>query len=256
MRCLLVLGFGALFAQQGGLSPRDMYYHPVRPEQGRPPGGKAKTNPKGTGGGRTSTEQSGKGGADLVPVAAYFGVRYNVLRYVDKENAISEPVDPDGNFRSKDCLAIELKPNRGGHLYVFNRASSGRWQVMLPNKEMEGELDMVPGGATVRIPQKHCFGFDENRGVETLRLVLTDEEDFKQLNDSMQKDSSSKGGTLVAAQRMAEEFAKGNEIASRDLVIEKIGRPQEQGEPPNSVYIVRPLDKGNRMVVDLKIRHE
>ena len=115
---------------------------------------------------------------------------------------------------------------------------------------------MVPSGATVRIPQKHCFAIDESRGVESLRFVLSDDEDFGQLNDSMQKDSSSKEGSLVAAQRMADEFAQGKEIASRDLVIEKVGRPREQGEPPNSVYILRPLDKGNRMIVDLKIRHE
>ena len=84
MRYLLVLSllsFGTLLAQEGGLSPRDMYYHPVRPVvKHSGPGDKSThpaTNPKGTDGGGASKGSTGKpiglGGADLVPVAEYFG---------------------------------------------------------------------------------------------------------------------------------------------------------------------------------------
>src|SRR5438093_302394 len=113
IRFLLVfglLGCWPLLAQTHAAQARDLFY---QRDDGVEP----------------SAVSSAKGAS--LPVTHRLGVRYNLLK-VNPSTKASTPVDPEGNFARGDCIALEFSPNRDGHLYVFNLASSGKWQLLLP----------------------------------------------------------------------------------------------------------------------------
>jgi len=240
---LTILALGTLQAQKSVPTARELYYAPAPPETAAKPPDKA-TSP------RT--------GQRTTKVATHFGVRYNLLKVTDRKANTTVPVDPDGNLKANDCVELQLRPNRGGRLYVFNRGSSGKWQVLLPSSEARNEPSLVRAGADVLVPREHCFLIDENRGVETLRVVVTDEEDAGRLSDTMRNETESgkPAPGLMTAQEMAVELDAGGMLASRDLKLMKVGASKDPDEPAYSVYAVQPRTSGNRMVLEIKIRHE
>jgi hypothetical protein len=162
------------------------------------------------------------------------GLRYALLK-VDPTSRKTQAVDPDANFSRGDCFAVEFSPNRDGHLYVFNRATSGSLQPLLPSAAMPDETSVVKSGKTVRVPQEYCFQLSDPPGVETLVVAVTErQEDLKNLDQWRQQ-----------------------QLAGRDLVYEKADEPKSGTEQPHSVYVVRTTSgEPTRMVVEVKIRHE
>jgi hypothetical protein len=205
-----------------------------------------------------------------VPVvtASNLGVRYNVLLVTDRQKKTRKAVDPDSSFRAGDCFAVELTPNRDGYLYVFNAASSGAWQPLLPSSQMPAQENFVRRGARMVIPSDHCFEFDNTPGVERLLVVITErEEDQKRLSDSIRNPAPEnqrparprESGTLLAGGALMRdlEMMRTGQLIGRDIKIAKVGTPQAEGEQPHAVYAVRNSTAPNeRLMIEIPLRHE
>lgn len=261
---LLAVPIGLLFAQDGGLSPREAYYKAMEAERPKP---KPKPRPKPSAPKPHGTPAPAPDPPTSILLADLrFGLEYNLLS-VDRETGISTEVDPDSNFRDGDCLAVRFTPNRAGRIYVFNVGSSGKYQLMLPSPTETDESNFVAAGATLEVPQNHCLRINPPRGVETLRIVITDEE---RLIEEMKKGAgpktpvqpvappAKKAAPLLEAQALEQEFGRDGSLAGRDLSLEKVNKAVLPNERPYSVYAVLNSSSasGNRIVIDIKLRHE
>ncbi|MEZ5356715.1 MAG: DUF4384 domain-containing protein [Bryobacteraceae bacterium] len=192
--------------------------------------------------------------------ATHFGVRYNVVQVTDRNSKARKPVDPETAFHAGDCVGVELMSNRDGFLYVFNKASSGAWQVLLPSSEMPDQANTVRRGETQVVPGSYCFEFDNNAGTEKLLVVLTErEEDARGLGDAIRESGGApepKAPMVLALNRRIEMLREG-QLIGRDIKIAKIGEPQAAGEPAHAVYAVRAsTGPSERLVLEIDLRHE
>jgi hypothetical protein len=204
----------------------------------------------------------------VVSTSLHLGVRYNVLLVTDRQAKIRKAVDPDSTFRAGDCFAVEFTPNRDGYLYVFNAASSGAWQALLPSPQMPDQQNFVRRGTRLVIPSDHCFEFDNTPGVERLLVVITErEEDQKRLSDSIRNPAPDtpqparprEQGTLLAGGPLMRELEmmRTGQLIGRDIKIAKVGTPRAEGEQPYAVYAVRSSSTPNeRLTIEIQLRHE
>jgi Domain of unknown function (DUF4384) len=185
---------------------------------------------------------------------------------VDSASGGKQEVDADSNFKSGDCLQVRMRPNRGGRLYVFNHGSSGDWHMLLPSALASNEPTNIAANADVTVGRDVCFAVDNNKGVDKLLILLTEkEEDANKLDEEMRgltmraKGASEKEQAVIAMNKVT-GVLKGSDqgpLVSRDLSIQKIAKPMEQGEPANSVYVVKTAATPNeRLVIEIPIRHE
>lgn len=235
---------------------------------------------------KPSDSPSGQSGTQTVLAAERpdrLGLRYNLLK-VDPKTGKTTEVDPDQNFTPGDCFAVRLRPNRAGRIYVFNKASSGRWQVLLPSAEMPDERNDYQAGRNLTVPRGYCFGLDDPPGVDTLMVAMTDRTDDIQKLDNYVRASDTgatpepakpapkapaakQGGAPLmmaglgydAVVSVTKVIDQGPQMISRDVVIQKISNPEPEysEEPANSVYIVKTAATDqDRLVIEIPIRHE
>jgi hypothetical protein len=257
---LILWASTASFAQEAAkLSARELFY---REDSAAPLAPSPKPKPKPKPAEPTTTTPTG---VPVVPAAMHLGVRYNVLQITDRETKRRKLVDPDKVFKAGDCVAIELTPNRSAYLYVFNRASSGAWQRLLPSPDMPGERRQVSNGQTTIIPSEHCFEFDQHAGTETLLVLLTqNEDDVRRLGEAVRTGAPSdpaapSAPAMLAGGRVPQqlEMMRDGQMIGRDIRMAKIGSPQQDGEPPNSVYAVRTsASTSDRLVLEIRLRHD
>jgi hypothetical protein len=203
-----------------------------------------------------TTALSSGGGSQLKP-AANLGVRYNVLRVDARTNTRTE-VSPDTIFHEKDCIAVRIQPNRGGFLYVFNQASSGSWQALIPSPQTADDSNVVHAYNLMDVPENYCFEMDEKPGTERLLIVVTDKpEDVMKLNDSLKNGTTPGNGKpegYVVAEADMKPFTSG--LQGRDLKVTRVGAKAEAGEAPYSTYLVNAAaTTSDRLVLEIKLKH-
>jgi hypothetical protein len=201
-----------------------------------------------------------------VPTAAAapvqnLGVRYNVL-LVDAATGNGQPVDPGGMFHNSDCLALSVQSNYDGYLYVLDKGSSGKWDVLLPSTEMNDESNFVRARTTIKAPSQYCFTLDNPPGVEHLYLVLArSPQDVAELNSAVKASRANgsqpttvpEGGNRGIDTKMA---SLEQTMKSRDLKITKVKTPSYAGEPANAVYVVDTSHgSSDRLIAEIDIRH-
>jgi hypothetical protein len=217
---LTPLLLSGLCAQTRKISARDLYYEDL-PESASA----AKTH----------------SGGSVVPAVAHLGLRYNLVK-IDPATRAEQAVDPDANFKEGDCFAIEFTPNQDGRLYVFNLASSGKPQFLMPSPDMPSEASAVLANTTVRIPRDFCFQLDAKRGVETLTVATVGAQEIIDSADQQQ--------TIA-------QVRKWQGMAGRDLVLEKVAEPEAGRDRPYTVYAAETAgEKSGHVVLEIKIRHE
>jgi hypothetical protein len=276
---LILIAVGA-WAQNTGMTARQLYLDdsqavPAKPaaNQLKKPAPKEATRQAGPDAKRTNITSTptpplnSPTTAPNVPVALHLGMRYNILA-VDRQTGSAREVDPNLNFKSGDCLAIRLTPNRSGFLYLFNAGTSGAWTPLLPSPKMTEESNRISARENTKFPKDYCFGVNDPPGTDRLVVVLTERpEDQQNLSDAirstLQKDSDrdiathpapSPVGKLVLA--MITAPTDGSSLSSRDLSIETVALGTS-GEPPHSVYVVKVASQStDRIVFEIKIRHE
>ena len=231
-----------LYAQDRGVSARDLFYEKDIPAE--------------------SNGVTPAAAGTPVPGVHHLGLRYRLLK-IQPSTRVSQAVDPDGNFGEGDCFAVEFVPNREGRLYVFNFGSSKEWRQLMPSPLMPDEVSMVKAGATVRVPQEFCFQIDDRKGVETLMVAVTDDQqDMERLRPALQ--ASAKGASetnprapnpVLASDQITSWQTQ--QLAGRDIVMETLSEVQANGERSYSVYAVRRTSaEASHLVVEIKIRHE
>jgi len=198
-------------------------------------------------------------GAKLKP-ASNLGVRYNILK-VDVAKRTRTEVPTDTVFHEKDCVAVRIQPNRGGYLYVFNEASSGKWQALIPSPETADDTNVVKAYNLMDVPGSYCFEMDDKPGIERLLIVVTDKPtDIMKLNDTLKTGAKPQEGphrsdSYVVAESELKPFMTG--LQGRDLKITKVGAAPAAGEAPYSTYLVNAAaTTGDRLVLEIKLKHE
>jgi len=173
--------------------------------------------------------------------ASHLGIRYNLIK-VDPATRRAQAVDPDQNFKEGDCFAVEFTPNQDGDIYVVNLGSSGVWQFLMPSPDVPGEASAVHANTTVRIPQEFCFRLDSRRGVETLIIAIEGHQD----------------GLQAATRRTIEQVREWQreQIVGRDIIMQKIAKPEPGQEAPDTVYAVEIGRTSGHVALEIKIRHE
>lgn len=69
------------------------------------------------------------------------------------------------------CIVIRLRASHPCHVYIFNKGSSGRISLLVPNED--NATNFIPADRTFDFPPKDAdydFEMDENCGVETLEI--------------------------------------------------------------------------------------
>ena len=197
------------------------------------------------------------------------GVRYNLVK-VAGDPSTRTPVPSDTNFKKGDCVAVQIQPNRGGLLYVFNQGSSGKWQPLLPSVEMSDEPNTVKAFQQISIPAQYCFEMDDPAGEERLFVMITEkEQDVKNLDDilrmmnenggSKEMPSPKRGDTMVLAQNRLAGTLNGFErqLASRDIKVTRVNNPVSKDEPAYSVYLVNASASANdNLILEVKLSHK
>jgi hypothetical protein len=73
-------------------------------------------------------------------------------------------------FQSGDEIKFRVQPNIDGYLYVFVQNSDGSKDVLFPDNN---ERNDIQRGFEYVIPRDGTFAFDDNPGVENVRLILS-----------------------------------------------------------------------------------
>jgi hypothetical protein len=188
------------------------------------------------------------------------GVRYNVL-LVDTSSNSSQVADPSSTFHNSDCLALSIQSNYDGYLYVLDRGSSGKWDVLLPSTALADESNYVRARTNVRAPAEACFSLDNPPGVEHLYVVLArSPQDISELNSAIKSSrgaaDTSAGSESQHPQSIERQMAKLEEgMRSRDIRVTKVSRPAD-GEPAHAVYVVDTShNASDRIVTEIQIKH-
>lgn len=82
-------------------------------------------------------------------------------------------VNADYVFRSGDGLRLVVTPLREGYLYLIQAGSSGRVQILYPDRRISRGNHRVNAGQRLEIPSSasQYFGFDDRTGNETLYVI-------------------------------------------------------------------------------------
>jgi hypothetical protein len=208
---------------------------------------------------------------DGTPVrkAANLGVRYNVMK-VNPVTGDMAAVPADTNFKKGECVSIRMSPNRGGFMYVFNQATSGKWQPLIPSEDLPEEPSAVRPYQVITVPSQNCFEMDDPPGEERLFIMITEKpEDIKNLDDMLKMlGKPAQPGTPAGAPQRADAVAVAmnklsdtiqglqTQLASRDIKITKVAQPMSKMELPNTVYYTNAAATTNdRLIMEIKLKH-
>jgi hypothetical protein len=84
----------------------------------------------------------------VVPAASNLGVRYSLLlKGADGEYA---PARLDTEFRPGDTVRLRFEPNDSGHLYLFQRDSTGGWRLAATQRVLRGQPCLMPASGALQ----------------------------------------------------------------------------------------------------------
>lgn len=304
-----LLAGAAIVAAQNkpALTARELFYVPASAAVSAAPK-KATTHPKSsTGGTQVATHKTTpppavqhqppprESEAPVMLVTASYsgprplGLRYSILKRQD--DASYEEVNPDSNFRSGDKLRIRIESNEDAYLYLVARGTSGRWDVLFPQRAIRNGDNAVEAGQPLIIPSsKGVWTLDERRGEEKLFLVLSRkpvsdvDRLIYDLNQSSKPAAAPKpeGKKPTSPARTEPEAAPAqpkrtmlaqnispiddalvgrlrSQMLSRDLVFEKVDDTHSAAAEKKeaALYVVEKSGKPDaRLVVDIKLQHD
>lgn len=189
--------------------------------------------------------------------AVHLGLRYNLV-LLDSSGR-PQPISSDRILHAGDCFAIDIQSNRSGYLYVFAKQSSGSWRPLLPSAEMPDASNILDPGRKVQIPRGYCFSVENPPGQETMFVVLSrDPRDFYELYESFKTKSGAPAPVQMANAAKLNSAIEhiDQRFGTRDITITKTREPQDEKEPPGSVYVVNTSGRPTSSIVTkIAIRH-
>ena len=211
----------------------------------------------------TSSKNRDSGPAVMVNAAdraPMIGLRYSLLK-VGANGSTSE-VPFDNVFHSGDQVRLRLEANRPGYLYVVQKGSSGRWELLYPTPRMEPVA--VAARQAVTVPSgEDAFEFDATPGTEQLFVVLSSrpEETLEHLLGTVRPHSAPAGTPPVQMAMNRTPVLEGSDFESvrrtligRDLKVEKVKAKPGDTNAENAVYVVAPVEDG-RVAADFSLEH-
>ena len=202
------------------------------------------------------------------------GLRYSILKKSASGDVVE--VDPETKFTSGDSIRVTVETSDVAYLYIVNKGSSGRWNVLFPSKGIAGGANRVEPDYRYVIPPGGWFTFDEQVGEEELFILLS-RTPVSDLENEIYRMSGDDGNAQPAASpekpkvMMAEArpvsdstIAGFRDVHSRDLVFEKVDDAPKAGpaslqgaRPEKAVYVVTKSGGPDaRIVADLKLVHQ
>jgi hypothetical protein len=82
-------------------------------------------------------------------------------------------VSPNDIFRDGDRLRISLESNFNGYVYLVNVAPDGTKYLSFPSREAKDNRNQINTGATIWMPPQDPLTFDNAKGVEVLRVIVS-----------------------------------------------------------------------------------
>jgi hypothetical protein len=196
------------------------------------------------------------------------GLRYTILQQLRGQ---SVEVTPDTVFHSGDRIRFRVEANGDGYLYIVQQGTSGTWSVLFPSPEIENGDNRVHRGRKYTVPSEEMFSFEGDPGIEKLFVVLSRQPEkeldslFYSLQQQTKAPDKAPAAELPARMMLASNNLHigndvisrlRNDLASRDLIIEKAsdGEPAAKGD--KGVYVVNPNGSAAaRVVADVPLTH-
>jgi hypothetical protein len=178
---------------------------------------------------------------------SYAGLKYQILR--KPPNGPEAPVDPDSVFHSGDRIRFVFESSIDGYLYVVQKGSSGRWNVLFPDPRVNQGKNSIQKEQKYDVPAGKWFTFDSTPGNEQIEVFLS---------RSAMKELPGFERPVMNVQTVTESVVDelNNKVNSRDLVFEKDSNAgQSAAQAPEAVYVVNRQESGQAVVVTITLRH-
>lgn len=202
------------------------------------------------------------------------GLRYSILKKTPSGEIVE--IDSESSFQSGDSIRVTVESSDIAYLYIVNKGSSGRWNVLFPSKGIAGGANRVEPDYRYVIPPGGWFTFDEQVGEEDLFILLsrTPVDDLeKEIYELSGDDSGTPDASpadepkvmMASASPVADSTIDGyRKVYSRDLVFEKVDDEAAPGpvalsgaKAEKAVYVVtKSGGRDARVVADLKLVHK
>jgi len=180
------------------------------------------------------------------------GLRYRLEQRVcltdDCKRWSVKDVDLETRFKSGDDVRFAFQSNIDGYLYVFTQGSSGNWDVLYPNPEINGGRNSIKKGQELVIPGDDWFSFDNTPGSEQVFVLLSRE----QLSALPGFGKPVTGGEKVAASTVTNVVQ--SSVRSRDLKFKKETGGTAQ-KPTNVNYVVDPTEVSKSVSANITLTH-
>jgi hypothetical protein len=171
------------------------------------------------------------------------GLRYGIVQLRGDDSEVEVP--PDTIFHSGDRVRFAFEPNTDGYLYLVQEGSSGKWNLLFPNPQINGGANAVQRGTRVTIPSQGWFKFEGAAGMEKAFVFLSREplESLPGFKEPVTKMES-------VGQSVVEELQR--RVKSRDLVFEK----DSSGGRRQSAFVVNRDELGKFVSAAIQLVHQ
>lgn len=167
-------------------------------------------------------------------------------------------VSPYKEFRSGDRIKFGIETNVDGYIYVIGQGTSGKSQLLYPVQQVNKGRNFIYRGEEVIVPGNEWFRFDNRRGVEEVKIVVSKNK-LDLLKYLVPQTTEKEVARDVEAEVLAIVQGK-NE--SRDFIVSKenVEEKVETASIETKDIICRPLyavnrERGSYTVLTLKLRH-
>ena len=223
------------------------------------------------------------GGATLIKASAStapapdsgtpLGLKYTLLKLSGSDMV---EVEPDTVFHAGDKIQLSVQTNGPGYLYIISQGSSGTWQPMFPDPDIDAGNNHVDGWNARVLPPGRRMVFDEKTGTEKIFVVFSrsPEDGLENIIYSLQggaktakpvKDDvrpPAKQMTQIASARIDNAtVGRLRDSYTRDLIIEKVDdkTPADKAgsKKEKAIYVVNPSGSSDsRVVADIQLVHQ
>jgi hypothetical protein len=200
------------------------------------------------------------------PETAPLALRFKILQEIPAGNGFEE-VDGDKIFSSGDHIRMVLTVNQPVYVYVAQRGTSGKWEVLYPSANSSASNYISNGYEDIQLPQgDRAWNFKGDPGMEHL-FVAVSRQKIADLQESVEKASPAEVRPLQPGTRPNNEpstqFAKSQFkedvvtrlLRSRDLDFHKYDSPAG-GLVEHAVYFANENNPTAPVVAEFKLRHQ
>jgi hypothetical protein len=176
------------------------------------------------------------------------GLRYAMVQQTAGGEA---EVTPDTTFHTGDKVRFLFEPNIDGYLYVVQEGSSGKWDMLFPNPQINGGTNAVRKGQKYTIPSQGWFVFRDPPGAERAFVFLS-----KEPLNSLPGFKEPVTRNEAVGQGVVDDLK--SKIKSRDLVFEK-DSPVAAGPPGQknqSMFVANRDELGKSVSATIQLVHQ